>query len=391
MVAPTKLPRGVTRYRGRYRVRIDNEGRTHSLGMFDTLTDARAALDIARGQIARGRFVPPAERRAARMAEAAKVEAESVTLRDWSKRWLADLEANPDRSQATVVSYRSVLKNHILDDLGDIRLAALTTERVADHLASLARQRSTRHPDSRVNGVAPNVVIVLRSMLNAAVRAKAGGLEAFEFPRAPKHRRVRPEDEHGDVALPEEVKTFAEAMPEYLRIAVPLAAWCALRIGELLGLQRRDLEHLDDPERAVLHVRRQWNVKANALTPPKAGSARSIAVPAALLPSLTHHLETYTPSQRTAPVLVNRRGVRVSQSALDRAWSAAREHAGRPGFRFHDLRHTGLSKYAEQGATLAELLHRGGHTDVTVALRYQHATAQRDRALTDLLSKEIQV
>ena len=113
-------------------------------------------------------------------------------------------------------------------------------------------------------------------------------------------------------------------------------------------------------------------------------------MPAALLPELTQHLQIYTPSQRTAPVLTNSRGVRVSQSALDRAWRAAREQAGRPGFHFHNLRHTGLSKYAEQGATLAELLHRGGHTDVTVALRYQHATAQRDRALTELLSREIE-
>ncbi|GAA2153356.1 site-specific recombinase XerD [Humibacillus xanthopallidus] len=389
MAAPAKLPRGVTRYRGRYRVRVDYEGHTHSLGMFHTLTDARAALDITRGQIARGRFVPPAERRSARQAEVARVEAQSVTLKEWSEKWLLALEANPDRSPATVVSYRSVLKNHILDDLGDIRLTDLTTERVADHLAALGRQRSTRHPDARVNGVAPNVVIVLRSMLNAAVTAKAGALETFDFPKAPKHRRVRPEDEQGDVALPEEVRAFAEAMPAHLRIAVPLAAWCALRIGELLGLQRRDLEYLDDPERAVLHVRRQWNVKANALTPPKASSTRSVAVPAALLPRLTQHLQIYTPSQRTAPVLTNGRGMRVSQSALDRAWRAAREQAGRPGFHFHNLRHTGLSKYAEQGATLAELLHRGGHTDVTVALRYQHATAQRDRALTELLSREI--
>ena len=137
MSAPVKLPRGVTRYRGRYRVRVDHEGRTQALGMFDTLTDARAALDIARGQIARGLFVPPAERRAARLAEAAKVEAESVTVREWSQRWLAELEANPDRSQATVVSYRSVLKNHVLEELGDIRLADLTTDRVADHLAAL--------------------------------------------------------------------------------------------------------------------------------------------------------------------------------------------------------------------------------------------------------------
>src|SRR5690606_22897351 len=141
---------------------------------------------------------------------------------------------NPDRSRATVVSYRSVLKSHVLDDLGHLQLADLTTERVAEHLDVLSRRPSKRHPGARVNGVAPNVVIVLRSMINAAVKAKAGGLEAFEFPAAPKHKRVRPEDEHGDVASPEEVRAFSEAMPDYLRIAVPLAAWCALRIGELL-------------------------------------------------------------------------------------------------------------------------------------------------------------
>ncbi|WP_165700112.1 tyrosine-type recombinase/integrase [Ornithinimicrobium ciconiae] len=299
-----------------------------------------------------------------------------MTLKEWSDTWLAALEANPTRSQATVVSYRSVLKNHVLDELGHIRMAELTTERVADHLATLTRRPSKRHPDARVNGVAPNVVIVLRSMINAAVKAKIGGLQAFDFPQAAKHRRVRPEDEHGDVATPVEIKALTEAMPEHLRIAVPLAAWCALRIGEVLGLQRRDLEHLEDPDRAILHIRRQWNVKANALTPPKADSVRSVAVPAALLPTLRQHLETYTPCERTAPVLVGARGARVSQTALDKAWRAARDDAGRPGLHFHNLRHTGLSKYAEQGATLAELLHRGGHTDVTVALRYQHATAQ---------------
>lgn len=391
MVAPTTLPRGITRQRGRYRVRIDNEGRTYHLGNFDTLTDARAALDIARGEVARGLFVSPAERRAARKAEVARAEKEAMTLRQWSEIWLASLEADPHRSGATVVSYRSVLKNHVLPELGDIRLVELTTERVAEHLADLARQPSRRHPGARVNGVAPNTVIALRSMLNAAVKAKAGGLESFQFPAAPKHRRVRPEDEHGDVGSPKEIKALTAAMPAHLRIAVPLAAWCALRIGELLGLQRRDLEHLDDPKRAVLHVRRQFNVKANAITPPKADSVRSIAIPKSLLPSIRAHLDTFTKPEPTAPFLAGPRGGRVSQSALDRAWRAARDQAGRPGFHFHNLRHTGLSKYAEQGATLAELLHRGGHTDVTVALRYQHATAERDRALTRLLSKDIEV
>ena len=376
-------------FRGRYRVRMDHDGTTHSLGVYDTIIDAKAALNIAKADAARGLFVPPAQRRAARKAETETAVAESMTLREWSEEWLAALETNPDRSMGTIVAYRSVLKNHVVPQLGEVRLVDLTTELVADHLAALARLPSKRHAGARTNGVAPNASIVLRSCINAAVKSRAGGLETFTFPEARKHRRVRPEDEQGDVATAEEVKAFAEAMPEHLRIAVPLAAWCALRMGEVLGLQRRDLEHLDDASRATLHVRRQWNSQAKSLTPPKAGSVRSIAIPAALLPALVMHVGAVTGSEPTAPVVCGPRGTRVSQSALDRHWREARDQAGRPGFHFHNLRHTGLSAYAVQGATLAELLHRGGHTDVTVALRYQHATAERDRSLTERLSREI--
>lgn len=389
MAAPSKLPRGISAYRGRYRVRMDHEGRTVALGMFDTLLDAKAALNIARADAARGLFVPPAERRAVRKAKDERAGAESMTLGEWSERWLAALEANPDRSKGTIVAYRSVLRNHVIPQLGDVRLVDLTTELVAEHVATLARLPSKRHAGARTNGIAPNATIVLRSCINAAVKSRAGGLEAFTFPDAPKHRRVRPEDEQGDVATPEEVKALTAAMPEHLRVAVPLAAWCALRMGEVLGLQRRDLEHLDDPDSATLHVRRQWNSQAKALTPPKADSVRSIAIPTALVSALLTHLDTFTGPEATAPVLCGARGVRVSQSTLDRHWREARDTAGRPGFHFHNLRHTGLSAYAVEGATLAELLHRGGHTDVTVALRYQHATAVRDRALTERLNRQI--
>ncbi len=59
--------------------------------------------------------------------------------------------------------------------------------------------------------------------------------------------------------------------------------------------------------------------------------------------------------------------------------------------RLHDLRHTGLTIFAQQGATLAELLHRGGHSDVDVALRYQHATRERDEALTERMDAHVRV
>jgi integrase len=190
------------------------------------------------------------------------------------------------------------------------------------------------------------------------------------------------------VATPEQVAAMAAAMPEHLRAAVLLAAWCALRLGEVLGLERRDLERLDDPESAVLHVRRQWNTKAGRLTDPKRGSKRSVAIPASLLPTLREHIEEHTAPGRDSPLFTppSRHGRRISQTAFDRHWRDARKAAGRDSFRFHSLRHTGLTEYARQGATLADLLERGGHTDVSVALKYQHASAQRDRELTRRLN-----
>ncbi|MGI8947359.1 MAG: hypothetical protein ACR2FV_05160 [Ornithinimicrobium sp.] len=91
MASLSKLPRGLSLYRGRYRVRMDHEGRTVALGMFDTLGDAKAALNIARADVARGLFVPPAERRAVRKAQGERAAAASMTLRQWSEQWLVAL------------------------------------------------------------------------------------------------------------------------------------------------------------------------------------------------------------------------------------------------------------------------------------------------------------
>lgn len=61
----------------------------------------------------------------------------------------------------------------------------------------------------------------------------------------------------------------------------------------------------------------------------------------------------------------------------------------RPGFRFHDLRHTGLTRYAQQGAATKGLMARGGHRDMRATMRYQHAEQKRDRTLTSRLDGTI--
>jgi integrase len=65
----------------------------------------------------------------------------------------------------------------------------------------------------------------------------------------------------------------------------------------------------------------------------------------------------------------------------------AREAAGRPDLRFHDLRHTGAVLAAATGATLAELMARLGHSTAGAALRYQHEAAERDKVIAAALSE----
>jgi integrase len=74
-------------------------------------------------------------------------------------------------------------------------------------------------------------------------------------------------------------------------------------------------------------------------------------------------------------------------STVNRVWQRARHAIGRPDLHYHDLRHSGLTWSAASGASVAELMRRGGHANPTAALRYQHATEDRDRVIADALAE----
>ncbi|MGC4174281.1 tyrosine-type recombinase/integrase [Demequina sp.] len=329
--------------------------------------------------MARRIFIPPRELRASRRSREVEELRGALTVREWADDWLARL-ADAGRSPGTTRSYRSTLDAHVLPAIGAMRLAEVSQDDVDAMLAKLKGKP----------GAWANAARTTRSLFLAAVSARAGGLTespvSITIPKPVKSRETTVRDT--DLATPAEVRAMAAGMPPALAIGVLLAAWCSLRLGEVLGLQRGDFDHLEDPDKAVVHVRRQWNSKASppAYTEPKADSRRTLSIPPALVPEIVDHLGTHTRPERTAPFIPSSQNptMPASQTAFDLAWRKAREPV-RPGFRFHSLRHTGLTAYAQAGATLKELQERGGHKDAAVALRYQHATLERDRALAKKL------
>lgn len=381
---PAELPRGIQLYRGAYRVRVSYRGKRHMVGSYRSLAEAKAALTLAKADIVRGTYKTPEEvqgerlaereREAAALAVAKALEEKELTVSAWSEQWLDQL-VETGRSDGTLRTYRSTLSRHILPALGRKKLGEVSQ----DDVDNLLRSRKTP-------AVRTNVSRVLRSLYLAAVDQGAGGLNAVPFRlHVPKPQVARGLDS-SKVATPEQVRALAEALPEQLSLAAYLAAIMSLRLGEVLGLQRGDFEGLDNPGLAVLHIRRQWNSKAYgggaSYTAPKAGSEGVLAVPEELAAQVRAHLDRWVGGKKTSPLFpsVVDSSRPLSQTRFDEEWRAARVKAGMPAFRFHDLRHTGLTLYAQAGATLSEIMARGRHKHPEVAVRYQHATLERDRA-----------
>jgi Phage integrase family len=54
--------------------------------------------------------------------------------------------------------------------------------------------------------------------------------------------------------------------------------------------------------------------------------------------------------------------------------------------RFHDLRHFAATMFATTGASTKELMSRGGWKSVTMVVRYEHASEERDALLAQALN-----
>jgi integrase len=119
--------------------------------------------------------------------------------------------------------------------------------------------------------------------------------------------------------------------------------------------------------------------------PKSIAGRRTIALPSFLIGRVRQHLESFSGPDGDSLVFRGVTGVQLTGNVLQVAWQRARAQVGRTDLRLHDLRHTGLTLAAATGATTVELMHRAGHSSSAAAMRYQHATKERDRIIANAL------
>jgi len=354
---------------------------------FETKDDATAWLSAERKLIDLGEWLPP-EQRAQRRRRA------TVLFGDLASDWLdtRTVRGQPLKPR-TRTHYQHLLDRFILPTFGRRPVAGITP----DDVEAWYRTTATDRPTYRSHAYS-----LLRTILGAAVERRIIGANPAHIRGAGSTTRAHKVE---PLTL-DELRTLVEAMPENRRLMVLLAAWCALRFGELTELRRGDI----DLTNSVLKVRRGV-VRAAGQTivgaPKSAASSRNVAVPPHLMPLVREHLKVHTEPGRDAllfpaasgghlapstfygeaPQVIKGPRGKVLETRGGHGFYRARAVAGRPDAHFHDLRHTGAVLAAQTGATLAELMARLGHSTPGAAMRYQHAAADRDKAIAAALSK----
>jgi integrase len=328
---------------------------------FRTQREADAHLAQIRVDLGRNTWVDPLAGR--------------VVLEEYAWRWLAE---RPSLRPRTRELYEGELRLHILPTLGGIEVGDLSTSRVRSWHAGL------------LNAGRPGPTTVakcyrlLRTILGTAVE---DGIVA-KNPCVIKGAGVERHPER-PVATVEQVFGLADAIDARFRAMVLVAAFTSLRLGELLALTRRSLDLQEGTITVVAQLQELSKGGHYRGDPKSEAGRRTVALPTVLLPMLESHLDTWVSREPDSFIFGGLNGQPLRRATFNKAWHQAVARVDLPGFRFHDLRHTGNTLAAATGASTKELMARMGHSSSRAALIYQHATKQRDAAIARGLSDTI--
>ncbi|MGV9616286.1 tyrosine-type recombinase/integrase [Nocardia xishanensis] len=333
---------------------------------FATEDDGKTWLRSVHRAISDGLWTPPASSGSPKVG---------LTLSDYADEWLErrQVRGRPLK-QRTKEHYRDLLDGHILPELGSLPIRSITRDDVEGWYQRTLVDRPTyrSHAYSLLRAIMGSAEDEERIAVNP-VRIRGAG-------------SVDPAHEAPPATL-EELAIITDSMPERLQLMVQLAAWCALRFGELTELRRENVVVTKD--RITLHIRlgavRTKNGRKAETTKSKAGS-RPVTVPPHLRAEVVEHLRVHTGRDPSSLLFPANHGGHLAPSTLYRHYYKGRAAAGRDDLHFHDLRVTGATMAAVAGATLKELQSRLGHSTVAAAMRYQRVAQDRDAELAQKLS-----
>lgn len=300
-----------------------------------------------------------------------------VTLAEYMAEWLTSRQAAGRHGDRYAAEAARLARLHIYPTLGQVKLGDLRSEVVRRWYDALVAKRVSE------GGTVGLVPAKSYRLLSAVLRTAADDELIRANPCTLRGAGVEHSDER-PLVEPDQIRLLVSCLPDRWQAMALTAAWCGLRFGELVGLQRRHVDLLHGTlsvERTVAEVDGRLVAKA----PKTKAGRRKVTVPGPLVPTLEAHLARFGEPGPTGYVFVGPKGGMPRRSNWATVWAKACRDAGLEGVVLHDLRHASGTMWAQLGATAREIQARLGQASPAAAHRYQHAAERRDRELADRL------
>lgn len=295
----------------------------------------------------------------------------SPTFGEYAERWLVEY-CQVRKAETLWEDDWTAIRIHLLPLFGGKRLNDLAKS----DLLELQRNLLTKTSQGKQKKLSPRtvnkIVVLAKRMMSVAVEWNVIAANPWI-----NVRPIRVQDAEMDFWTPEERDTFirnAVLVDEPFARLVAVACHTGLRLGELAGLRRRDIDFTN----RLIHVRAQYSVKlGKRLEHTKGKTAGRVPMNAVVIAALGHV-----------------HGIGENESVFDVALFRDARHylakvckrIGVKGIRFHDLRHTFASCLAMAGVDLMVIQKLMRHKSYQMTLRYAHLHPDTIRGATDVLA-----
>lgn len=317
--------------------------------------------------------------------EREKAEKDKVTFRRFcNESFLPAIRARA--SQTSAYNYELQLKKHIFPVLGGLEM----TEIRAGDINQLLRQILA---EGKSDAVAVKTYTIIRSVMKMAYADEL--IERNPMERVDRPHKRKQNGEAGDVksCTAEELRRLCEALREepYLwQVLVRLLIDSGLRIGECVGLLWENL-NFEKNMICVNGALKYTPDKGIVRSSTKNGKSRSFGVDPEVMEMLRVLRDRQAFSRESAYVFVNEKtGLPLHPDSPRRFIKQLGEKCGIKGLHPHMLRHSFASVAITNGADIASVSEKLGHSDKAVTLRmYTHADEASISRASDIFREAI--
>lgn len=310
--------------------------------------------------------------------EAAKIQ----TLRQFSEKvFMPSLTVRC--SENTRCSYQLNLDNWILPALGDLKMPEITSANISAVLLSMQSQ-------GKAQGTCVKVYTVLHSLFKMAYMGDVIEKNPMDKVERPRPRKDEVQGKQVEAYTVEEVQRILaglESEPIKWRAFLRLLIDTGIRRGEACAIRWRDVDFQANT------ITISGNLcytpqKGVYLDTPKNGHTRTVDVD----PDVMKLLRALRASQKVISqyVFSQDNGQPIHPQSPTRYMKKFSERYGVPDLHPHKLRHTFASIAITNGADVASVSEKLGHSDKAVTLRmYTHADAESMKRASNIFRDAI--